>query len=74
MRITTAKKYYGCTTNFGSDGIIIEFGKYTVDMYLTKRFKVSTMYAPPDDYITFSYIVWLGWLRIEISGRMEMEA
>ena len=74
MRVTTAKKYYNGPANIDNNGIVIDTSKYLIDIYLTRSFKFSTAYVPADEFSGKSYIAWLGWLRIEVSGRMEMEA
>jgi len=74
MRITTAKRYYKQHTMFGTNGIVIDTGKYLIDMYVTSKFRLSTAYVPADEFSGESYIAWLGWLHIEITGHEVLEA
>lgn len=74
MRITTAKKYYNGPANIGNNGIVIETERYLIDIYLTKSFRLSTAYVPADEFSGESYIAWLGWLHIEITGQAVLEA
>ena len=74
MRFTTAHRYYGGPANVGNNGIVIETERYLIDMYLTKSFKLSTAYIQADEFSGESYIAWLGWLHIEITGQAVLEA
>ena len=74
MRITTAKKYYNGPANVDNNGIVIDTSKYLIDIYLTRSFKFSTAYVPADEFSGESYIAWLGWLHIEITGHEVLEA
>jgi len=74
MRITTAKRYYKQHTMFGTNGIVIDTGKYLIDMYVTSKFRLSTAYVPADEFSGKNYIAWLGWLHIEITGHEVLEA
>lgn len=74
MRITTAHRYYNGPANVGNNGIVIETERYLIDLYLTKSFRLSTAYVPADEFSGESYIAWLGWLHIEITGQAVLEA
>jgi hypothetical protein len=74
MRITTAKRYYNGPANVDNNGIVIDTSKYLIDIYLTRSFKLSTAYVPADEFSGKSYIAWLGWLHIEITGHEVLEA
>jgi hypothetical protein len=74
MRVTTAKKYYNGPANIDNNGIVIDTSKYLIDIYLTRSFKFSTAYVPADEFSGTSYIAWLGWLHIEITGHEVLEA
>ena len=74
MKITTAKKYYNGPANVDNNGIVIDTSKYLIDIYLTRSFKFSTAYVPADEFSGKSYIAWLGWFHIEITGHEVLEA
>lgn len=74
MRITTARKYYEQATNFGTNGIVIDAGKYLIDMYVTSKFRLSTAYIPADQHGGAGYIAWIGWLHIEVTEQTVLEA
>jgi hypothetical protein len=72
MRITTAHRYYGVSA--GNNGIVIETERYLIDIYFTGTFRLSTAYIPADEFSGESFIAWLGWLHIEITGYGVLEA
>jgi hypothetical protein len=74
MRITTAHRYYNGPANVGNNGIVIETERYLIDIYFTGTFRLSTAYVPADEFSGESYIAWLGWLHIEITGQAVLEA
>ena len=74
MRIMTAHRYYNGPANVGNNGIVIDTDRFLVDVYLTTRFKLSTAYVPADEFSGYSYIAWLGWFHVEITGHEVMEA
>lgn len=73
MKIMTARRWYGEGTRnlaFHSpmDGIVIKTDNYLIDLYISTKFLWDTFYSPrtSDDWGE-SYILALGWLRIEIT-------
>ncbi len=74
MRITTAHRYYGGPEGVGNNGIVIETGQHLIDVYVTGNFRLSTAYIPADEFSGYSYIAWIGWLHIEITGQEVLEA
>ena len=74
MRITTAHRYYGGPANVGNNGLVIETDRHLIDLYFTDTFKFSTAYIPADEFCGKSYIAWLGWLHVEITGQAVLEA
>jgi hypothetical protein len=72
MRFTTAHRYYGVSA--GNNGIVIETERYLIDIYFTGTFRLSTAYIPSDEFSGESFIAWLGWLHIEITGQAVLEA
>lgn len=74
MRITTAHKYYGGPANVGNNGLVLEVGKYLIDLYFTGNFRLSTAYVPADEFSGKCYIAWLGWLHVEITEQATLEA
>lgn len=74
MRVTTAKRYYKQHTMFGTNGLVIDTGKYLIDLYVTGKFRLSTAYVPADQYSGKCYIAWLGWLHVEITEQATLEA
>ena len=74
MEITTAKRYYKYVTDFGNNGLVIETRNHLIDLYFTGTFRLSTAYVPADEFSGASYIAWLGWLHIEVTGQATLEA
>lgn len=74
MRITTAHRYYGGPANVGNNGVVVEVGKYLIDLYFTGNFRLSTAYVPADEFSGKCYIAWLGWLHVEITEQATLEA
>ena len=72
MRFTPAHRYYGVSA--GNNGIVIETERYLIDIYFTGTFRLSTAYIPADEFSGESFIAWLGWLHIEITGQAVLEA
>jgi hypothetical protein len=72
VRFTTAHRYYGVSA--GNNGIVIETERYLIDIYFTGTFRLSTAYIPADEFSGESFIAWLGWLHIEITGQAVLEA
>jgi hypothetical protein len=58
----------------GNNGIVIETERYLIDIYFTGTFRLSTAYIPADEFSGESFIAWLGWLHIEITGQAVLEA
>ena len=74
MRITTAHRYYNGPANVGNNGIVIETGRYLIDVYFAGTFRLSTAYIPADEFSGKCYIAWLGWLLVEITEQTTLEA
>lgn len=63
MKITTARKWYG-----EGSGIVIKTDDYLIDLFTSTKFLVGTFYSPRTaDSWCKSYVLALGWLRIEIT-------
>ena len=63
MKVTTARKWYG-----EGSGIVIKTDDHLIDLYWSTRFMLGTYYCPRTVYGDGkSYIVALGWFRLEIT-------
>ena len=62
MKITTARNWYG-----EGSGIVIKTDNYLIDIFTSTKFLAGTFYCPRSVDGGQSYVLALGWLRIEIT-------